>query len=127
MEFAIRLLCIGLGGALGAVSRYLLNISPLAGHFDKFPLPTFIINVAGSMLLGFLMIVLADKIVVNENLRMAIIVGFLGALTTFSTFEAEIYGLLRERLWGLTLLYLSASVIVGFLGLLAGVWLGRKI
>lgn len=127
MELAVRLFFIGIGGAFGAVARHLLNISPLAGHFEKFPLPTFIINITGSMLLGFVMIVFADKIVVNENLRMAVIVGFLGAFTTFSTFEAEIFGLLRERLWGLTLIYLSASVVVGFLGLFAGVWLGRKI
>jgi CrcB protein len=127
MEFAIRLLFIGVGGALGAISRYLLNVSPLAGHFEKFPLPTFVVNIAGSMLLGFLMIIFADRFVVNENLRMAIIVGFLGAFTTFSTFEAEIFGLLRERLWGLTILYLTASVGIGFLGFLTGVWLGRKI
>ncbi|QQS32403.1 MAG: fluoride efflux transporter CrcB [Acidobacteriota bacterium] len=127
MELAIRLCFIGIGGAFGAIARHLINISPLAGHFEKFPLPTFIINITGSMLLGFLMIVLSDKIVVSENLRMAIIVGFLGAFTTFSTFEAEIFGLLRERLWSLTLLYMSASVVVGFFGLLVGVWLGRKI
>lgn len=127
MDFAIRLMCIGVGGALGAISRHLLNISPLAGHFEKFPLPTFVINVAGSMLLGFLMIIFADRFVVNENLRMAIIVGFLGAFTTFSTFEAEIYGLLRERLWSLTILYLSSSIVIGFLGFLTGVWLGRKV
>jgi CrcB protein len=127
MELAVRLICIGLGGALGAIARHLLNVSPLAGYLSKFPLPTFVINVVGSFALGFLMIVFADRVIVNENLRMALIVGFLGAFTTFSTFEAEIYGLLRERLWTTTFLYIVASVAVGFLGLLFGVWLGRKI
>ena len=122
-----KILFIAVGGSLGAVTRYLINISPLASVFGKFPLPTFLINITGSFLIGFLMIVFADKYVVNENVRMAVIVGFLGAFTTFSTFEMEIFGLVREREFVTGFLYLFLSVFVGFVGVVAGVELGRRV
>lgn len=126
MEFTSKIVFIAFGGAFGAVSRYLLNISPLANIFDKFPFPTFFINVSGSFLIGFLLIVLTDKVEISDNLRMGVIVGFLGAFTTFSTFEMEIYGLIKERFFTTAFIYLVLSVVVGFAGLLAGVWLARK-
>ena len=116
---------VAVGGAAGAVARYLINASPLATAFDKFPLPTFVINVSGSFLIGFLLIVLTDKWDVGDNIRMAVIVGFLGAFTTFSTFEMEIYGLAKERDFTLAMLYLLMSVAAGFIGVAAGAWLGR--
>ncbi len=114
MEAAWKLLSVAVGGSLGAVARYLINISPLATVFEKFPFPTFLINVTGSFLIGFLMIVFADKMLVNENIRIAAIVGFLGAFTTFSTFEVEIFGLMREKQLLIAFLYLFLSVLVGF-------------
>ena len=127
MEAAFKIFSVAVGGSLGAVARYLINISPLASVFDKFPLPTFLINIIGSFLIGFLMIVFADKMVVNENIRMALIVGFLGAFTTFSTFEIEIFALMREKQLLIAFLYLFLSVLVGFAGVLAGVALGRRV
>lgn len=126
METAVKIFSIAVGGAFGAVARYLINISPMARLFGKFPFPTFFINITGSFLIGFLLILLTDKVEVSDNLRLAIIVGFLGAFTTFSTFEMEIYGLTQERQFAMALLYLVLSVVVGFIGVLAGVWLGRK-
>ena len=73
------------------------------------------------------MIFFADKFVVSENVRMAIIVGFLGAFTTFSTFEMEIFGLVREKQLVIAFLYLFLSVFIGFVGVLAGVALGRRV
>jgi len=127
MEAALKIFSVAVGGAFGAVARYLINVSPLAGVFAKFPLPTFLINIIGSFLIGFLMIVFADKFVVNDNLRMAVIVGFLGAFTTFSTFEMEIFGLVREREFVTGFVYLFLSVLVGFVGVVAGVALGRRV
>jgi len=126
MENFSKILSIAVGGAVGAVLRYLVNISPLSQLFAKFPFPTFFINVTGSFLIGFLLILLTDKFQVNENLRMAVIVGFLGAYTTFSTFEMEIFGLVREKEFGMAFVYLIASVLVGFVGVALGVWLAKK-
>jgi len=118
---------VAIGGAAGAVLRHLINISPLSGVFEKFPLPTFLINVSGSFVIGFLLIFLTDKVTVSHNLRMALVVGFLGAFTTFSTFESEVFGLIRERYFLLAIVYLVSSVVVGFVGLVSGVELAKRI
>src|SRR5215203_3732579 len=127
MEPFVKILSIAIGGAFGAVARHLVNISPLARTFDNFPLPTFLINVVGSFLIGFLLILLSDRFVVSENWRLAVIVGFLGAFTTFSTFEIEIFGLAKERFWGMAALYMFLSVAAGFVAVSAGVALARRI
>jgi CrcB protein len=127
MESVMKILAIGIGGAFGAIARYLINISPLSNIFQKFPFPTFFINITGSFLIGFFLILLTDKFTVNENLRFAILVGFLGAFTTFSTFELEIFGLIREKYFVTAFVYLILSVLVGFVGVLGGVWLAKRI
>lgn len=120
-----KIISVAAGGAVGAVARYLINISPLAEVFENFPLPTLVINVSGSFLIGFLLIVLTDAVEVSDNFRMAVIVGFLGAFTTFSTFEMEMYGLAKEREFWMALLYLFFSIVTGFVGVTAGAGLGR--
>jgi len=107
--------------------RHLVNISPLSSTFEKFPFPTFVINVVGSFFIGFLLIFFTDKAAVSHSLRMMLVVGLLGAFTTFSTFELEIFGLVRERLYMLAAVYLAFSVVIGFVGLLAGVELAKQI
>ena len=126
METFTKIISVAIGGAFGAVARYLINISPLAALFEKFPFPTFFINITGSFFIGFLLILLTDKIPFGENLRLAVIVGFLGAFTTFSTFEIEVYELIKERFFATAFLYLFLSVAVGFISVLSGVWLARK-
>ncbi len=127
VESTWKILSIAVGGAFGAVARYLISTSPLSTVFDKFPLPTFFINISGSFLIGFLMIVFADKFAVSENVRMFVIVGFLGAFTTFSTFEAESFSLIREKQILMAFAYLALSVVVGFAGVAAGIALGRRV
>jgi CrcB protein len=126
MEGFIKILSVGIGGAFGAVARYLLNISPLANVFQKFPFPTFMVNIVGSFLIGFLVILFADKIVINENLRFAILIGFIGSFTTFSTFELEIFDLLHEKFFLNAFIYLFLSILVGFISVSLGIWLGKK-
>lgn len=122
-----KVLFVAGGGALGAVARYLINISPLSRVFEHFPFPTFLINVGGSFLIGFLLIFLTDKAQVSDNVRMMVMVGFLGAFTTFSTFEMEIYGLITDKHSALALVYMLLSVAAGFAALIAGVGLARRL
>ena len=127
METFTRILAIAAGGALGAVARYLINISPLQNYLKPFPLPTFFINITGSFLIGFLLILLNDKYQTGENLRFALMVGFLGAYTTFSTFELEIWALMKENHFAMAFVYLFLSVLIGFVGVALGISLARKI
>ena len=127
METLTKIVCVGVGGAAGAVARHLINISPLASVFERFPLPTLLINVSGSFLIGFLLYLMTDKIEVSDGLRMGVIVGFLGAFTTFSTFEMEIYGLIKAGSFGLSAAYLLLSIVAGFAALLVGVALARSL
>ena len=126
METFTKLLSVAFGGAFGAAARYLINISPLNNVFTKFPFPTFFINILGSFLIGFFLILLTDKISVSDNLRLAVMVGFLGAFTTFSTFELELFSLVKDRSFAAGFVYLFLSVAVGFAGVFAGIWLARK-
>ncbi|HEY0050504.1 MAG TPA: fluoride efflux transporter CrcB [Pyrinomonadaceae bacterium] len=125
-EVLTRILSVAIGGAFGAAARYGLNLL-FAKTLAPFPFATFFINVTGSFLIGFLVILFADKFTVGENLRFAVIVGFLGAYTTFSTFEMEIFELIRERAFVTAFLYLFSSVLIGFIGVSGGVWLAKKI
>lgn len=126
METAVRILSIAAGGSLGAAARYLINISPLQNYLKPFPFPTFFINITGSFFIGFLLILFTDKFEINENLRFAVIVGFLGAYTTFSTFEIEIFGLIKENQFITAFAYLFSSVLIGFVGVSLGVWLAKQ-
>ena len=126
MEAFAKILSVAIGGAFGATARYLINISPLQNLFGKFPFPTFFINVLGSFLIGFFLIFLTDKIAVNDNLRFAVMVGFLGAFTTFSTFELEIWNLIEEGFYTNAFLYLFLSVLLGFAGVVLGIWTAKR-
>ena len=92
-------LLVGLGGFIGANARFVVARLVGALFETRFPLGTFVINVSGSFLLGVLGTLVAQKVMPNsESMRLALGVGFLGAFTTFSTFEFETHALLRRRL-----------------------------
>ena len=82
----IHLMAVALGGALGALGRYGVNglVYPVMG--DRFPLGTLVVNVAGSMIMGVLYVLIIEKAALPAELRNLLMVGFLGAFTTFSTF-----------------------------------------
>lgn len=126
MEFIAKFAAVAFGGAFGAIARYLLNLL-LAKTFAPFPFATFLINITGSFLIGFLAITFTEKYSAHENWRLFLMVGFLGAYTTFSTFELETFELVRENQLITAFLYVSASFAVGLIGVLSGVWLGKKI
>jgi CrcB protein len=126
MEFLPKILSVAIGGAFGATARYLINISPLQNAFGKFPFPTFFINILGSFLIGFFLIILTEKMTVSETFKLLILVGFLGAFTTFSTLELEIWVLIEESQYLTAFTYLFLSVLLGFIGVVAGNLLAEK-
>jgi CrcB protein len=127
MEQLPKFAAVAIGGAFGAVARYLINISPLATRFGDFPFATFVINIAGSFLIGVSMAIFAGREDVGETTKLFVGVGFLGAFTTFSTFQGEMLNLFREGRYLIALAYLVLSVVIGFAGVALGFELGRKL
>ncbi len=120
-------LIIGAGGFVGAITRYILAVWVGQRWGRSFPLGTFIINVTGSFLIGLLMTVMAERFTENPQWRLLLVVGFLGAYTTFSTFEYETGGLLRDGEWLYAGLNVIGSVFVGFIALKLGEVIAKSI
>lgn len=115
-----NILIIGLGGFLGAVARYSIGLWIGQKWGRTFPLGTFFINVSGSFLIGFLMSLFTERFMLNPQWRMFLVIGFLGAYTTFSTFEYETGALLKDGEWLIAALNVCLSVIIGFAALKLG-------
>jgi CrcB protein len=122
-EALVRYLAISLAGAAGALLRYVLGTQ--VGKLNlRFPLGTFIINVSGSLFLGWFM-TYVGRHNVSDTTRLAIGVGFVGAYTTFSTFMYESSQLAEEKAWLEAMAYIAASLIVGLIAIRAGMWVAR--
>jgi fluoride exporter len=117
-------LVVGGGAAVGAWMRWWLGIllNPL---FPTLPLGTLAANLTGGLMMGFAMEVLTRHAVLPEEVRLLVTTGFLGGLTTFSTFSAEVVTLLvrREYLWGT--IAISAHVVGSLALTIAGLLLVR--
>lgn len=116
---------VGLGGFLGANARYLLGGYIAERYGAAFPLGTFVINVTGSFILGFFMAFAQERPWVAPSARLMFAVGFVGAYTTFSTFEYETMRLIEERELLLATLNVFGSLLTGALAVFAGIVLGE--
>ena len=115
-----RLIMVGIGGFAGSVTRYALGLW-IGQHWGRtFPLGTFLINVTGSFLIGLFMPLLTERFIMNPQWRLLLVVGFLGAYTTFSTFEYETGALLKDGEWTFAMLNIILSVVAGFVALKLG-------
>ncbi len=123
----LNVVIIGIGGFFGAIARYgaALWIGQRWGR--SFPLGTFVINITGSFLIGLLMSLFTERFMVNPQWRLMLIVGFLGAYTTFSTFEYETGALLKDGEWMIAAVNIVLSVFAGLLALKAGEILAKSL
>jgi len=113
-------LIIGVGGFLGAVTRYAVSLWIGQRWGRVFPLGTFFINVSGSFFIALVMSLSTERLMVSPQWRLFLAVGFLGAYTTFSTFEFETGNLLRDGEWMIAGLNVVFSVVAGFIALKIG-------
>jgi CrcB protein len=121
------LLLIGLGGVLGANTRYLISNWAAERYGTTFPFGTFLINVSGSVLLGLVVGVLGNRSGDGQAAQLLLVTGFLGAYTTFSTFTFESLALLRlGRVRG-ALINALGSTALGVGGAAAGLLLAGRL
>jgi len=120
MVSTLTCFAVALGGALGAVSRFALSahVSQMFGR--DFAWGTLSVNVIGSFLMGLLAVLVVDKLALSEEWRAFLMVGFLGAFTTFSTFSYETLGYIQAGEMSKALLNVGVSVIT----CLVAVWGG---
>jgi len=114
---------IALGGSLGSIARYWVG-STISGRLGtKFPYGTFVINVSACIIIGFALTFLGKRADLNPAWRFLIPVGFVGAYSTFSTYEWETLSTLRSGAFALAAFYAVISLFLG----LAAVWCGSII
>lgn len=109
---------VALGGALGAVGRYLVGLSLKTA--SGFPWATMSVNIFGSLLMGLVIGWLSRQNGGGEALRLFIAVGILGGFTTFSAFSMDLFDLLQKREMAATMLYLGGSLIGGLVAFIIG-------
>lgn len=131
MRVLIHIGLVALGSAIGGLARWGVTVAAARWLGTAFPWGTLVINVSGSLFLGWFTTLLGDRLLQGvgwldaDALRLMIAVGFTGAYTTFSTFEYETYGLMRDGRGLAGLLYLAISVFLGLAAVRFGVFLAR--
>lgn len=123
----MTLLWIGLGGFGGAIARYAID-SIVTGRLGAgFPWGTLVVNATGSFVLGLLFVLSQERTDLPAEIRGPVLIGFLGAYTTFSTFMLESWRLVDSGAWLAAAANMGGSLAVGMIALLAGLAVGRAV
>jgi len=120
----LKYVVVGIGGFLGAIARYAVGTYIGSRYGVRFPLGTFIINVSGSFLIGLILTLLA-RTTASAYWRYLIPIGFIGAYTTFSTFEYETLRAMQDGQLMTGFLNVALSLVIGFIAVWAGAAIGR--
>lgn len=119
------LFLIGIGGFAGAIARYLVDGAVSERTGGAFPWGTLAVNLTGSFVLGLLFALTAERAVLPAEIRGPLLIGFIGAYTTFSTFMLESWRLIEDGAIALALANLVGATLLGLLAVAAGLTLGR--
>lgn len=123
----LNILLVALGGALGSVARYLLNIACGRALGANFPFGTFAANLIGGLLMGLLVGVLAYRGGADqERWRLLLAVGVLGGFTTFSSYSLEVARMIETRSYAMAGFYAVASAVLAISAVFAGLLLARR-
>ncbi len=115
----LRFFIIGLGGAIGTILRYVMGGLDYRFSSGVFPVSTLVVNVTGSLAIGFLWGIV-DRFAVSPNVRLFIFIGILGGYTTFSTFSLETFNLMRDGEYRIAALNTTLSVVLSIGAVFAG-------
>lgn len=105
-------IAVGAGGFAGAILRYLISLAPVK-ETTVFPIKTFIINIAGCILIGCIAALVSKNVLLNQELILFLKTGLCGGFTTFSTFALETSDLIKNGNTGIAFLYAVLSVVMG--------------
>lgn len=129
-----EILAVAIGGSMGAVCRYLVGAWALARFGGGFPYGTLLVNVAGCFIIGFFMTFvhgicgkMPESILLSNYTRLLVTTGFLGALTTFSTYSYETFALVEKGNFFLAFCNVAVNLIIGFFATWLGICLARFI
>jgi CrcB protein len=121
-----HLLLIFLGGGVGSALRYVIG-GYLNSSETQFYLGTFLVNIAGCLLLGFLAGLALKENSISHEASLLLGVGFCGGFTTFSTFGLEMFTLLREENYAMLFRYTAGSLVAGLLCVALGFWVSKNL
>ncbi len=120
-------LYVAAGGAFGALCRYVLTSAMVSAFGRDFPYGTMLVNIAGSLLMGFLIGVVMTMLPKGKEFHALMVVGALGGFTTFSAFSYDAYMLLERGAWVAAGGYILGSVALGILAFIGGMWVFKLI
>jgi fluoride exporter len=123
----VKLLWIAAAGALGTLARYWVGGAVQRFTGASFPAGTFVINLVGCFFFGLIWALTTERFNVSGETRMIVLLGFMGAFTTFSSFIFETLELLKDSEWLLAGLNMIGQNVLGLIGLFLGWTLGRMI
>ena len=121
-----KYLLIAFGGALGSMARYWVGTAVANRMGTKFPYGTFVINITACVIIGFSLTVLAKRADLNPAWRFLVPVGFIGAYSTFSTYEWETLSTVRSGAFLEASLYAFSSLFLGLIAVWAGILIAEK-
>lgn len=120
-------LFVALGGAVGALCRFVISNTIASRSTAVLPLGTLTVNLVGAFLIGFLIVIVTEKLELATHWRVFTIAGLLGSLTTFSTFSLELVEMISSGQWHAAMSYILISVVLCVVLVFAGMSVARLI
>ncbi len=123
----LNIISIFLGGGIGAVTRYLISINMAKQIQVNLPFATFLVNIIGCFVIGFLYFLFIEKSDISPALKLSLTVGFCGGLTTFSTFSLELFEMVGNHQFFHAFSYIILSVIICLIMTAIGAYFAKLI
>ncbi len=115
-----QILLVGAGGFIGSIARFFVSRIDIHYYFFSVPVGTLIVNVLGSLVIGFLVGISEKGTVLTADMRLLLMVGLCGGFTTFSTFTSENLALMHSGQYVSVIIYTGLSIFLGFLAVYLG-------